>query len=277
MLPPRPDQKPIVLCADDYALNDSVSQGIVALAIRQRLSATSVMTLSPFWGQHAPALRELQGTIDVGLHLDWTSEFAQQAGWGQALGAVMWRSLRRGFDANRAREAMERQFDAFEKAWQSPPDHVDGHQHIQQFDGLREVLCDVLARRYGPSTQKPWLRISRTRKGGFKGALISWMGANSLRDWAHANKWPVVSPLLGVYGFDGTTDDYGQRMQGWLADASQLETTALIMCHPALQGEAGDAIGNARAREFAYLSSDEFVAHLNQAHMQLIKGSAKDY
>ena len=277
MLPPRPDQKPIVLCADDYALNDSVSQGIVALARRQRLSATSVMTLSPFWGQHAPALRELQGTIDVGLHLDWTSEFAHQAGWGQPLGAVMWRSLRRGFDANRLREAMERQFDAFEKAWQSPPDHVDGHQHIQQFDGLREVLCGVLARRYGSSIQKPWLRISQTRKAGFKGALISWMGANSLRDWAHANNWPVVSPLLGVYGFDGTTNDYAQRMQGWLADASQLETTALIMCHPALQGEAGDAIGNARAREFAYLSSEDFAADLHQAHMQLVRGSARDY
>ena len=277
MLSPSPAQKSIVLCADDYALNDSVSQGIVALARRQRLSATSVMSLSPLWEQHAPALRELQGTIDVGLHLDWTSEFAQQAGWGQALGAVMWRSLRRGFDANRAREAMERQFDAFEKAWQSPPDHVDGHQHIQQFDGLREVLCDVLARRYGPSIQKPWLRISQTLKAGFKGALISWMGANSLRDWAHANNWPVVSPLLGVYGFDGTTNDYAQRMQGWLADASQLETTALIMCHPALQGEAGDAIGNARANEFAYLSSEDFAADLHQAHMQLVRGSAKDY
>jgi len=277
MLSPRPAQKSIVLCADDYALNNSVSQGIVALARRQRLSAISVMTLSPLWERHAPALRELQGTIDVGLHLDWTSEFAQQAGWGQALGAVMWRSLRRGFDANHVREAMERQFDAFEKAWQAPPDHVDGHQHIQQFGGLREVLCDVLARRYGPSIQKPWLRISRTHHASFKGALISWMGANSLTDWAFAQNWPVVSPLLGVYGFEGTTQDYARRMQGWLREASQLDTTALVMCHPALEGEAGDAIGNVRANEFAYLSSEDFAADLHQAHMQLVRGSAKDY
>jgi len=277
MLSPSFAQKSIVLCADDYALNNSVSQGIVALARRQRLSATSVMTLSPLWERHAPALRELQGTIDVGLHLDWTSEFAQQAGWGQALGAVMWRSLRRGFDANRAREAMERQFDAFEKAWHSPPDHVDGHQHIQQFGGLREVLCDVLVRRYGSSIQQPWLRISRTHHASFKGALISWMGANSLTDWAFAQNWPVVSPLLGVYGFEGTTQDYARRMQGWLREASQLDTTALVMCHPALEGEAGDAIGNARANEFSYLSGDDFAADLHQAHMQLVRGSAKDY
>ena len=276
MLPLRPAQKSIVLCADDYALNDSVSQGIVALAKQARLSATSVMALSPLWQQHAPALRELQGTIDVGLHLDWTSEFAQQAGWGHGLATVMWRSLSGGLDAPRVREAIERQFDAFETVWQAPPDHVDGHQHIQQFDGLREVLCEVLLRRYGQSKQKPWLRISQTHKAGFKGALISWMGANSLSDWANAQNWPIVSPLLGVYGFDGTMDDYAQRMQRWLADAAHLETTALIMCHPALQGEQGDAIGSARANEFAYLSSDEFLAHLNQAQVQLVRGGGSE-
>jgi predicted glycoside hydrolase/deacetylase ChbG (UPF0249 family) len=269
---PITPHKSIVLCADDYALNDSVSQGIVALALKKRLSATSVMTLSPLWEQHAPALRELQGAIDVGLHLDWTSEFAHQAGWGQGLAAMMWRSLSGGLDATRVREAIERQFDAFERIWQSPPDHVDGHQHIQQFDGLREVLCEVLLRRYGQSKQKPWLRISQTHKTGFKGALISWMGAKSLKNWALAHNWPVVSPLLGVYNFDGTQADYALSMQGWLAEASNLETKALVVCHPALKGGAGDAIGNARANEFAYLSSDDFVAHLNQAQMQLGRG-----
>ena len=269
--------KPIVLCADDFALNDFVSQGIVELARHQRLSATSAMSLSPLWEQHAPALRELKDAIDVGLHLDWTSEFAQQAGWGHGLGSVMWRSLRGGWDATRVREAIERQFDAFERAWQSPPDHVDGHQHIQQFDGLREVFCEVLVRRYGASARKPWLRVSQTHKAGFKGALISWMGAESLTDWTIAQNWPLVSPLLGVYGFEGTMEDYARRMQGWLADASQLETTGLIMCHPALRGHAGDAIGNARAKEFAYLSSDDFVAHLNQAQMQLVRGGRSKF
>ena len=276
MLPLRPAQKSIVLCADDYALNGSVSQGILALAKQARLSATSVRALSPLWQQHAPALRELQGTIDVGLHLDWTSEFAQQAGWGQGLATVMWRSLSGGLDAPRVREAIERQFDAFETVWQAPPDHVDGHQHIQQCDGLREVWCEVLLRRYGQSKQKPWLRISQTHQAGFKGALISWMGANSLSGWANTQNWPVVSPLLGVYGFDGTMDGYAQRMQGWLADVAHLETTALIMCHPALQGEQGDAIGSARANEFAYLSSDKFVAHLNQAQVQLVRGGGSE-
>ena len=182
--------------------------------------------------------------------------------------------LFRSFKLERVREAMERQFDAFEKAWHAPPDHVDGHQHIQQFDGLRQVLCEVLSRRYGSSSQKPWLRISHATKAGFKGALISWTGAKSLQHWAQAENWPVVAPLLGVYGFEGTVDTYARRMQEWLREASQLQTTALVMCHPARQAVAGDAIGNARANEFAYLSSDAFTADLQLANVQLVRGNA---
>ena len=43
---------------------------------------------------------------------------------------------------------LEPQFDAFERAWGAPPDHVDGHQHVQQFAGIREALLACIARRY---------------------------------------------------------------------------------------------------------------------------------
>ena len=263
----------VVLCADDYACNEAVSQGIVHLARLGRLSATSVMTLSPHWMEHAPALRELQGAIDVGVHLDWTSAFAQEAGLSQGLGGVIWRSLRKGWNASQVRVAIEHQLDAFERVWQSPPDHVDGHQHIQQFDGFREVLGQILVERYGQQTTRPWVRISQTQHAHFKGAFIAWMGANALRVWAQAHQWPTLSPLLGVYGFDGTTSDYARRMQGWLAESQACSQPALIMCHPALRGEAQDAIGLARANEFQYLASDDFVAHLRVARVQLTRGS----
>ena len=72
----------VVLCADDYALNAPVSQGIVALVVLGRLSATSVMSLSPRWAEDAVALRDVRDRLDVGLHLDWTSSFAIEAGHG---------------------------------------------------------------------------------------------------------------------------------------------------------------------------------------------------
>jgi len=44
---------PLVLCADDYAVHAPASAGILELARRQRLSATSVMVLSPRWAEDA--------------------------------------------------------------------------------------------------------------------------------------------------------------------------------------------------------------------------------
>ena len=265
--------KSVVLCADDYALNAPVSQGIVALAFLGRLSATSVMTRSPTWAQDAVALRDVRDRLDVGLHLDWTSSFAQQAGFGASLGRIMWRSCVGGFDKQAVCDEIERQLDAFETHWHAPPDHVDGHQHIQQFAGLREPLMEVLTRRYGATSQRPWLRVSQVAQPGLKSQIISRMGADSLQRWAQQQRWPVVSPLLGAYGFDGNLADYAQHMQVWLRDAPLANGPSIIMCHPALSAQVDDAIGPARAREFAYLASDDFVQHLRDARVRLVRAS----
>jgi len=265
--------KSVVLCADDYAVNAPTSQGIVALCRLGRLSATSVMVHSPRWHEDAPALRDIRGRIDVGLHLDWTSPFAKAQGFGQSLGAVMGLSLCGGFRGAEVRDAIERQFDAFETHWHAPPDHVDGHQHVQQFAGLREALCEVLLRRYGAQTPRPWLRVSRVAQAGLKAQVITAMGARALLAWAQHHDWPCVGPLLGAYGFDGSLNDYRQRMQAWLRDAPVGERAALIMCHPAASAHVEDEIGPARAREFAYLISDDFAQDLHDASVHLVRAS----
>jgi predicted glycoside hydrolase/deacetylase ChbG (UPF0249 family) len=251
------------------------------------------MTLSPRWSGDAPALRELRGLIDVGLHLDWTSEFAQQAGHGGSLGAVMWQSLRGALQARAVRDVIERQLDAFELHWQAAPDHVDGHQHVQQFAGVREVLVDVLQQRYGAQSHRPWLRVSKVAQSDLKSRIITWMGASALLQWAEQHAWPVAAPLLGAYGFDGDTAGYATRMQQWMKNlpmaSAQKQTSPhtltpphgmmwanspipVIMCHPALQAQDDDAIGAAREREYAYLNSPEFVWHCQQWGVQLCRG-----
>ena len=85
--------KSVVLCADDFALSAPVSEAIVQLAQAHRISATSAMVLSPRWMEDAARLKTLRGQIDVGLHLDWTSEFAVRQGHGHSLGQTMLRSV----------------------------------------------------------------------------------------------------------------------------------------------------------------------------------------
>ena len=264
----------VVLCADDYALNAPVSQGIVALAVLGRLSATSVMSLSPRWAEDAPSLRDMRERIDVGVHLDWTSSFAVDAGHGRGLAEVMARAALRQYAQKDIEDEIERQLDAFEAHWQDVPDHIDGHQHVQQFAVFRHALAQVLLRRYGQVAQRPWLRVSQVAQLGLKAKVITAMGANGLQRWAQHHAWPTVSPLLGAYGFDGGTDDYARHMQGWLASLPAGKS-ALIMCHPAVSAQADDAIGTARKREFAYLAGHDFVQHLFDAGVRLVRGSGK--
>ncbi len=266
--------KEVVLCADDYALNAPVSQGIVALVVLGRLSATSVMSLSPRWAEDVVALRDVRERLDVGVHLDWTSSFAIEAGHGRGLAQVMARAALRLYKQKTIEDEIERQLDAFEAHWQAAPDHIDGHQHVQQFAVFRHALAEVLMRRYGHAAQRPWLRVSHVAQPGLKAKVISAMGSQGIQQWAQHNAWPTVGPLLGAYGFDGSMDDYAQSMQGWLSHLPE-DKPAIIMCHPAVSAQADDEIGAARKREFAYLAGHDFVQHMFDAGVRLVRGSGK--
>ena len=274
--------KHLILNADDFAFNAAVSRGIVALAQQGRLTATSAMTLSPRWAKDAPALSEVRNQIDVGLHLDWTSELAIQAGHGKSLPAAMLKAVLGGFSQVEARAVIEHQLDAFEQVWQAPPSHIDGHQHVQQFKGIREALVEVMAQRYAdlPVGQKPYLRISQdpTGQGDFKSKVIAGLGANTTKSIAAQANITTAIGLFGVYNFksNGENGDkssgfsYAERMQAWLAQAP---AGCIIMCHPANgkseTSDAADDIAPARQWEFDYLASSAFADDLAKAQVSL--------
>ena len=266
--------KHVILNADDFAFNAATSRGIVTLAQQGRLSATSAMTLSPRWTQDAPALAELRGQLDVGLHLDWTSPFAIAAGHGRSLPRAMLTAILGGFNASQARQIITQQLDAFEQVWQAPPSHIDGHQHIQQFKGIREALVEVMSKRY--PGKKPYLRVSESTAGpvDLKTKIIAALGANAIKKIANnAIDTPAIgfsNGLFGIYNFTGGVAHYASLMQNWLATAPQ---AAIIMCHPAQgpldAGDVDDDITAARQWEFDYLASDAFERDLAAAGVNL--------
>jgi len=261
----------VIVCADDFAVNASASMAIDKLAHLGRISATSAMVLSPRWAQDAGMLQHQRGRIDVGLHLDWTSEFAIVTGHGMSLGRAMRQALLGGFDQSQAQAVIDRQLDLFEAHWQAPPDFVDGHQHVQQFAGIREALVAVLVRRYGVQAVKPYLRISRAPPvmADMKSWVIAWMGANALESIASCAYIKSATSLFGIYNFDGGPQRYAELMAGWLARAP---AGAILMCHPAQAAEPGDQIGVARLQEFSYLASDAFAQALQQAGVTVVRG-----
>lgn len=262
----------VIVCADDFALNASASLATVKLAQLGRISATSAMVLSPRWAQDVALLQDLRGRIDVGLHLDWTSEFALAAGHGMPLGRAMRHALLGGFDQAQAQAVIERQLNLFESQWQAPPDFVDGHQHVQQFAGIRDALVAVLVRRYGAQPVKPYLRISRAPSGAtdFKSRVIAVMGANAIEKIATNAGIKSAKGLFGIYDFAGNTERYAALMACWLAQAPE---GCIIMCHPAQTAEQGDEIGIARVQEFEYLCGPEFELAIQRANVVLLRGA----
>lgn len=268
--------KGVVLCADDFAAHAAASNGIATLARLGRISAASAMVLSERWAQDAALLKDLPQAIDVGLHLDWTSEFALASGHGMPLVAAMLRATLGGFGrgsaAGATRGVIARQLDAFEAHWKAAPDFVDGHQHVHQFAGIREALVQLLHERYGQRNgSQPYVRISRPPPGStdLKSLVIAAMGANALESLARRSAFGCSQSLLGVYDFSGTQAAYGERMQAWL---HAVPPGAILMCHPAQALVVEDSIGAARVREFGYLGSAAFAAALEQAGVQVVRG-----
>ncbi|MDD5028959.1 MAG: ChbG/HpnK family deacetylase [Rhodoferax sp.] len=263
--------KGLIVCADDFAASSGVSRGIAQLAQCGRISATSVMVLSPRWAHDVALLRGMRGQTDVGLHLDWTSDFALVAGHGMTLTQAMRRAVLGGFDQAQARAQIEHQLDLFEAHWGSAPDYVDGHQHVQQFNGIRQALLAVLTRRYAVLPRKPYLRVSRVAQGGLdlKSAMINAMGANALEIIASDAGTVCARGLFGVYDFKGDGARYGRLMQRWLRRAP---SGSILMCHPAQAVEAGDPIGVARVQEFGYLNGPDFATALQTARVRPARG-----
>lgn len=260
----------IALCADDFALHPLVDEAVEQLSLQGRLSATSCMTTAPRWRQAAVRLPALRPQLSLGLHFNLTEGHGQQA--STSIAAVIARAYTGRCPVQGMRQLWMQQLDAFEDALGTPPDFVDGHQHVHQLPGVRAALQQVLSERYSPQ-HMPWVRSTvpagqlwRQAKASVIAALGGWRSTAQLR------RMDVVQNqgFAGVYGFDADSPQaYGLHMQQWLA---QMQQGSLMMCHPATAPVPDDAIGRQRAVEFAYLQSAEFGQALQQAGLQVAQG-----
>jgi chitin disaccharide deacetylase len=251
--------KPVILNADDYAMDDGVDAAVLALARRGVITATSAMVLSPSWPEAGRRLRDVE--LSRGLHLDLTSPFAEthEAALARPLPHLMAAAYSRRLDAAALRRAIGRQFDRFEAVAQMPPDFVDGHQHVHQLPGIRDELVAALKERYGQAASAIALRVCLTRRWrGLKALIIAHTGARSFAALAAGGGHPMNSDFAGVYGFSPRADLAG-LWRRWLGSLSG--ERPLVMCHVATEGVAAglaDGIRSARLNEWKWLGSPAF-------------------
>lgn len=261
--------KRVILCVDDFGLKPEVNGAVVELVDRGVVSATGCMSQGPAWREGVQALKGARrARLDVGLHFNLTERFANNSSgrMPMPLSRLIACSLIRSLNAADIERAIAQQLDAFEDAWGAPPDFVDGHQHVHQLPQVREALLKELQRRYGQgpdggSAFKPWLRLTRARRGeqgvAFKHRVIEGLGARGFEAQARAAGFTLNGALLGVYGFDLGPEAYAAQLKVWLSQAREGD---VLMLHPACPTTAAesnrvdpDAIAHARVIEYTVL------------------------
>ena len=251
----RPEQRSIAVCVDDFGLNQGVNAAALQLAEMRRVSALSAMTQAPDWEEGAARARYLDvHHVDIGLHFNLTLPFNGAPALGSVRTLIAAAHLRL-LPLRRIREALLDQLDAFEEEMFRAPAHLDSHEHVHHLPEIRDIVLDVLMRRYGSSL--PWVRVSAAptsslmdsfqRPDGRKAWLIDRLvGAEDFRRRARSLGFLANRRLLGVYDFKATESGYGSLLRHWLRHARNGD---LLMCHPGTP-RMGDLIRHGRGVEF---------------------------
>lgn len=145
-----------MVTADDFGIGEATSQGIVEAAAAGAIHRTSVMMVT---GDHlARSLPLLQRVpeLPLGLHLTLCSSagrplvatrasgLVDRDGYFCSLTALLLRARLRGLDRSGVREEVLAQCERFQRLTGKPPGHVDGHQHVHELPGVREVVAELI-------------------------------------------------------------------------------------------------------------------------------------
>ncbi len=274
----------IGLCADDYGLSPGVSRSIRELAAAGRITAASAMTVFPDWPEAAAGIRDLAGTVDLGLHLVLTDAPSLTRAEALAPGGrfpPLPRLLARAQAGRLPRAALAaeiaRQLAAFEDALGFPPAFVDGHQHVHVLPGVREAVAALFGPRLDPAGT--WLRVCTSRPAAIvrrrvavPRALILDRLSRPLRAIARRRGLAANDDFRGVTAFpaDRVADEFAAFLLG-------PGERPLVMCHPGHLDDlltTRDPVHARRAVEHAFLSGSRWPETLSRAGRTLARPSA---
>lgn len=256
--------KTIILCADDFGLNEGVSEGILKLVSLRRLSAVSCMVNVKGFGLYAKALLAFQDRVQIGLHFNLTDGALLSAPnhLGFGLKELLLKTHLRLISTPLIAQELDAQLDHFIQLTGRYPDFIDGHQHIHQFPGIRPLFLDFYERRlksHNTFIRSTYPAISLPQYA-IKTNLLAFTGGWQLTAQLRRMKLPHNAYFSGIYDFSADID-YRSLFRKWLRLAKD---RTLIMCHPGEGNHCLDPISLARIMEFSYFSSALFLSDLNE-------------
>ena len=277
------DRACVAVCADDYALSPAVSKGIRQLLRAGRVSATSAMAIRPAFREEGPKLKEFEGKADLGLHFTLTdhapfTSMPTLAPQGKlpSCPELMRAAFFRKLPLDEIAVELEAQLDLFIEVVGRVPDHVDGHHHVQQLPGIRDVVLDLFPRRLDPDTT--FLRVCAESLGRImlrparSKALVLSLAGKRLRSMARKRGVSMNNGFSGAYDFENAPP-YGELFNGFLAGAGN---GLLVMCHPGYcdaELESCECLTSRREDELAFLAGGVMLPALDRAGVGLCRFS----
>ena len=243
----------LILCADDFAQNKEISEGILELAYQRRLSAISCMTTMPLWPELAAYLPRLDRGIQMGVHFNLTHG---QASYIKPLSYWLILSSIGRINAKLIGDIFNQQCDSFEDKLGRAPDFIDGHQHVHALPGIREVIIEIIKKRYSkhiPNIRN--LNFVTHQKKSFKTDVLKYF-TRGLTPLLIQNNIPHNTYFAGVYDLKPQSN-FKSLINQWFQNSPP---NTLIMCHPGLaSSDKTDPIAATRFKEFEVLNSDWFA------------------
>ncbi len=260
--------KHIILCADDYGQNTAISQAIIDLIQKNRLSAVSCMTHSYYWANHAKWLLPYKDQVDLGLHFNLTD--------GERTSSKISTLILKGFfhllDQEQIEKEFQHQINDFVTVIGRLPDFIDGHQHIQHIPQIRKAILNVYEKKlrenntYIRCVFNPHVFLHPKASGFLKACVVQLTGAYGFKKMLERRNIPHNSSFSGLYNFSDA-NKYADIFPGFL---TEIKDKGIIMCHPGREAyDEEDRIAPSRALEYLYLQSDLFSQACDKNEIKL--------
>lgn len=268
--------KPLLICADDFAQNKAVCDGILQLVEHSRINAVSCLVNTALWFKASQHLLRVKPQPLVGLHFNLTTSQALSPAWRNKLGhslpslsKLIAMAYSKQLDVKLVTAELDAQLDLFMQCMKTKPDFVDGHQHVHQLPIIRDALINCYQRhqltgfiRNTSNGLLDWLTVS----GLPKQALISLLGGLTFKKMLTKQRIDFNPSFAGIYNF-AKAKHYPLYFKRFLANSS---SNGLIMCHPgAYSTDSCDPLSGSRHHELNYLLSNDFLDDLVHNAFQL--------
>lgn len=260
----------VALCADDYAINSNVSEAILSLIDKQRITAVSCMTDSDCWKKYGDKLKIHNGKVDMGLHLNLTENILIR-GKTLSIFEFLLRSHLNKIDISFCYYHLCRQMKNFIHTMGRPPDFIDGHQHIHHLPFIRKMVLRLYKKYMKTGYLRSVSPAALNLNTFLKSMFLGFTGGFYSRYLWKKNGVVFNQNFSGLRTFK--EKDFSSYFFSLLKNASN---GTLIMCHPGFKSLSminNDCISSARYQEYKYFTSSQFLEDLKSQNIEILMGS----